>query len=163
MAEIAAGTHNASYDLTGDGLVDLADRDTWLAEAGFLNLPSGNAYRLGDANLDGVVDGSDFNLWNSNKFTTVAAWSRGDFNADGIVDGSDFNIWNSNKFTSALAGNRVTSRQAIDSANSAANRKDGQDADRLNEEEQLRHLEMILELLASERFRPAQIAAPGNE
>jgi hypothetical protein len=30
----------------------------------------------------------------------VAAWSRGDFNATGTVDGSDFGIWNTNKFLS---------------------------------------------------------------
>ncbi len=53
-----------------------------------------------------VVDVSDFNVWNSNKFTSVAAWCAGDFNADGAVDVSDFNIWNANKFTAAdgLAG-----------------------------------------------------------
>jgi hypothetical protein len=101
VAEIASGMNNPSYDLTADGLVDLADRDAWLTEAGGVNLGSGRVYRIGDGNLDGVVDGSDFNLWNSNKFTLVAAWSRGDFNADGAVDGSDFNLWNGNKFTSS--------------------------------------------------------------
>jgi hypothetical protein len=103
---IAAASHNPAYDLTGDGLVNLADRDAWLAEAGGVNLPSGNPYRLGDANLDGVVDGSDFGRWNANKFTAVAAWSRGDFNADGVVDGSDFGIWNANKFTSSDGASR---------------------------------------------------------
>lgn len=96
---IADGSHNAFFDLTEDGAVDLADRDAWLAEAGAFNLPSGAAYQLGDANLDGVVDVSDFNLWNGNKFTMEAAWCSGDFNADGVVDVSDFNIWNGNKFT----------------------------------------------------------------
>ncbi len=102
VAEIAAGTHQAVFDLTGDSLVDLADRDAWLAEAGGVNLGLGLRYLLGDANLDGVVDTSDFNLWNAHKFTAVAAWSQGDFNADGVVDTSDFNIWNNAKFTSAL-------------------------------------------------------------
>ncbi len=32
--EIAAGTHNLTYDLTGDGLVTIADRDAWLVLAG---------------------------------------------------------------------------------------------------------------------------------
>ncbi len=101
VAEIAAGTDAAGFDLSGDGVVDLVDRDAWLAEAGSVNLPSGNAYLLGDANLDGVVDGLDFISWNAHKFTDVAAWSAGDFNADGVVDGSDFADWNANKFTSA--------------------------------------------------------------
>ena len=53
---------------------------------------------LGDANTDGVVDVSDFNLWNTNKFAKTG-WSGGDFNGDGFADVSDFNIWNENKFT----------------------------------------------------------------
>ena len=101
VAEISAGSNLPNFDLTGDGLVDIADRDAWLAEAGAANLPSGNAYLLGDANLDGTVDGQDFIAWNGAKFTNTAAWTGGDFNADGVVDGQDFIAWNTNKFTSA--------------------------------------------------------------
>jgi hypothetical protein len=54
-----------------------------------------------DANLDGVVDGLDFIVWNATKFTSVAAWCSGDFNANGVVDGLDFVLWNDNKFTSS--------------------------------------------------------------
>ena len=106
IADIAAGLNSPAFDLTGDTLVNLDDRDAWLAEAGAANLPSGNPYLLGDANLDGVVDGSDFGRWNAHKFTVVAEWCSGDFNADGRVDGSDFGIWNSHKFTSALQSSR---------------------------------------------------------
>lgn len=88
-------------DLNGDGWIDVVDRDRWLAAAGAMHFPSGNPVRPGDANLDGVVDGSDFNIWNANKFTNSSSWCRGDFNTDGVVDGSDFNVWNANKFTSA--------------------------------------------------------------
>lgn len=104
VAEIAAVTNDPSFDLTGDGLVDLADRDEWLAQAGAMNLASMNPYQLGDATLDGTVDGQDFLAWNTNKFAMIAAWTAGDFNADGTVDGPDFLIWNSNKFTSADGG-----------------------------------------------------------
>ena len=52
----------------------------------------------GDANLDGSVDISDFNIWNSNKFASGTEWGDADFNFDGVTDISDFNIWNSNKF-----------------------------------------------------------------
>ena len=103
VAEIAAGGNIASFDMTSDGVVDLADRDAWLAEAGDANLPSGNPYLVGDANLDGNVDGQDFLAWNLSKFSNVAAWCQGDFNADGNVDGQDFLLWNTNKFTSADA------------------------------------------------------------
>jgi hypothetical protein len=56
---------------------------------------------LGDTNLDFVVDGQDFIVWNEYKFSADARWTHGDFNADGVIDGLDFVIWNDNKFTSA--------------------------------------------------------------
>ena len=101
VAEIAAGTNDSAFDLTGEGDVDGNDLTAWLSEAGAANLASGEPYIPGDANLDGSVDVADFNVWNGNKFTSVAAWCSGDFNADGSVDVGDFNIWNGNKFTSA--------------------------------------------------------------
>lgn len=93
---------NQLYDLNEDGRIDLADRDAWLADAATQN-GLGSPYKLGDANLDGVVDGSDFGIWNSNKFTSALNWDQGDFNQDGVVDGSDFGIWNGNKFTASDA------------------------------------------------------------
>ena len=101
VLEISVGSDNPSFDLTGEGQVDLADLDVWLAVAGAANLVSGNPYLKGDANLDGVVDVSDFNLWNANKFTNTPAWCSGDFTADGVIDVSDFNVWNGNKFQTA--------------------------------------------------------------
>lgn len=101
VLEIATGTQNPAYDLTADAVVDINDLDQWRVDAGAVNLPSMNPFLRGDANLDGVVDGSDFNIWNSHKFTSLAAWCSGDFNADGVVDGSDFSLWNANKFSSA--------------------------------------------------------------
>jgi hypothetical protein len=47
--------------------------------------------RLGDANLDGWVDGADFNAVLSNYGRTGVDWSHGDFNGDGTVDGNDLN------------------------------------------------------------------------
>jgi hypothetical protein len=116
LAEIVAGTQNAQFDTNGDAILDLADRDGWLAAAGAINLSSGNPYRLGDANLDGFVDGSDFGIWNSHKFTATSRWSEGDFNADGVADGSDFGIWNANKFTASdlIAARRRLSQQRKD-------------------------------------------------
>ena len=99
IENIAVGPADpGTYDLTGDGQVTIADRDEWLALAGAENLVSQNPYLLGDANLDGTVDGGDFLAWNTNKFTAGAAWTAGDFNADGTIDGGDFLIWNNNKF-----------------------------------------------------------------
>jgi hypothetical protein len=103
VAEIVAGTNNASFDLNNDTMVDGADLTAWLAEAGSTGglTASGNPVLLGDANLDGSVDGQDFVVWNANKFTNVPAWCSGDFNADGAVNGQDFVIWNANKFNTA--------------------------------------------------------------
>ena len=101
--EVTGATNNLDFDLTGDGLVDLNDRDAWLLEAGEANIGPGQAYLVGDASLDGVVDVSDFGIWNSNKFTNTAAWCSGDFSMDGVVDVSDFGGWNANKFTSSDA------------------------------------------------------------
>lgn len=98
-AKIAVGNNDAQYDLTGDGTVDSADLEQWLADAGLANLTGGGSYRRGDANLDGFVDISDFNAWNERKFSARAGWCGGDFNADGNSDISDFNAWNANKFT----------------------------------------------------------------
>ena len=106
VAALATGINDATYDLTGDGLVDLADRDQWLVDAGALNLPSGNAYRLGDANLDGAVDGIDFVAWNDHKFSATGKWSEGDWNADGLTNGADFVFWNDHKFTSSDEASR---------------------------------------------------------
>ncbi len=106
VADIVGGGTPGSFDLSGDGFVDIADVDAWCAEAGAINLTSGNPYLVGDANLDGFVDGSDFVAWNNNKFTTVAAWTAADFNADGTVDGQDFTLWNANKFMSADSAGR---------------------------------------------------------
>ena len=98
---VASGSFDLDFDLNGDAFVDYADVEQWLEIAGAANLASGNPYLVGDANLDGFVDGSDLAAWNSNKFTSVAAWSAGDFTADGTVDGFDYLIWRNNKFLSA--------------------------------------------------------------
>jgi hypothetical protein len=106
-AAIAAMSTDLSFDMNGDGMItllDITEEDTgWLAVGGANNaVTGGNAFLSGDANLDGSVDVSDFNIWNGNKFTPADAWCSGDFNADGSVDVSDFNIWNGNKFTSSV-------------------------------------------------------------
>jgi len=46
---------------------------------------------LGDANLDGLVNGSDFNILAANFNQSVTGWDQGDFNYDGLVNAADFN------------------------------------------------------------------------
>ena len=72
------------------------------------------AYDLhpGDATLDATTDVRDFNVWNTNKFTSDTTWTTGDFDGNGVTDVRDFNVWNTNKFTTAgnaapVAGGQV--------------------------------------------------------
>jgi fibronectin-binding autotransporter adhesin len=44
----------------------------------------------GDANLDGVVNGTDFGILAAHFGDQVTAWDEGDFNYDGVVNGTDF-------------------------------------------------------------------------
>ena len=53
----------------------------------------------GDANLDGIVDISDFGILQVNFFQS-GSFADGDFNGDGIVDISDFGILQANFFQS---------------------------------------------------------------
>ena len=97
---------NEQFDLTGDGIIDLADQSEWLSLAAAEN-GWGSPYKLGDANLDGAVDGSDFSEWNANKFTAALRWDFGNFNGDSLIDGSDFSLWNTSKFSSSSAAGMV--------------------------------------------------------
>lgn len=44
----------------------------------------------GDANLDGVVNGTDFTILAANFNKSAPNWDQGDFNYDGTVNGADF-------------------------------------------------------------------------
>jgi autotransporter-associated beta strand protein len=74
-----AGT---AFDGTNPGGSDVLVKYTW----------------FGDANLDGVVDGSDYSLIDAGYAsqqpgftgTVLSGWSNGDFNYDGVIDGSDY-------------------------------------------------------------------------
>jgi fibronectin-binding autotransporter adhesin len=47
---------------------------------------------VGDANLDGMVDGSDYSLIDNGYLNHLTGWYNGDFNYDGVVDGSDYTL-----------------------------------------------------------------------
>lgn len=94
MAQIAAGTHESSFDLTADGQVDAEDLNEWLAIAASANLPPGATYFAGDANLDGLFDSSDLvQVFQRGEYEDDAdgnsEWSTGDWDADGDFTSSD--------------------------------------------------------------------------
>ena len=111
-------------DFTGEGLVTADDIDvlydavnaasdvTFHDLDGSLTVDEGDVTHLvetilstnfGDANLDGSVNGLDFNIWNAHRFQACTGWDQADFNGDGATDGSDFNRWNQHKFLAAAA------------------------------------------------------------
>lgn len=94
-------------DLTRDGAVDDTDLTQWLSVAATHN-GFGEAYLLGDSNLDGTVNATDLNNLALNWQQNVALWSGGDFTADGVVDSADL---------TALA---LTWQQSVPMATSAA-------------------------------------------
>jgi hypothetical protein len=86
-AAMMGGANPAEFDLNGDSLVDINDREQWV-----------NVLRntfMGDANLDGEFNSSDFvTVFVAGKYETGAAalWAEGDWNGDGVFNSSDFVI-----------------------------------------------------------------------
>jgi hypothetical protein len=81
----AARANAASYGL---GYADSADPGN---PAGLASGTIEVMYTLlGDANLDGKVNGTDFNIMSANFNQSGKSWDQGDFNYDGNVNGSDF-------------------------------------------------------------------------
>jgi hypothetical protein len=69
---------------------------------------------LGDANLDGKVNGTDFNLMATNFNQAVTdGWDEGDFNYDNKVNGNDFVLLASNF-------NQFASQSSVSAADLAA-------------------------------------------
>jgi autotransporter-associated beta strand protein len=59
----------------------------------------------GDANLDGVVNGSDYAMIDNGFNAGLSGWQNGDFNYDGVINGDDYilidNSFNSQPFSLA--------------------------------------------------------------
>ena len=81
---IAGGQNPLEYDLTGDELVNFADRQFWVDTL--------KRTWIGDANLDGEFTSSDMvQVFVSGKYETNAnaGWEDGDWNADLKFGSSD--------------------------------------------------------------------------
>jgi hypothetical protein len=75
---------------------------------------------LGDANLDGLVNGSDFNILAANFNQSITGWDQGDFNYDGAVNAADFNELAAN-FNQGVSGAASAGDVAALDAFAAAN------------------------------------------
>jgi hypothetical protein len=62
---------------------------------------------LGDANLDGAVNGVDFGILAANFNKGVSRWDQGDFNYDNIVNGVDFGFLAANFNKGASGGSTL--------------------------------------------------------
>ncbi len=67
----------------------------------------------GDADLDGTVGPSDFNLLASHFGMTGQSWSTGDFDFDGAVGPSDFNLLATNFGKAGSSGTGLTSADLL--------------------------------------------------
>ena len=74
-----------AYDANNDGVVDVEDRVVWTNDLK-------NTW-MGDADLNGVFDSSDFVIvFGEGKYETggAATWGQGDWNGDQVFDSGDF-------------------------------------------------------------------------
>jgi autotransporter-associated beta strand protein len=82
----SASAANARYGL---GYADGADGVVSGLSSGQIEVK----YTLyGDANLDGVVNGTDFGILAAHFGQQVSAWDEGDFTYGGVVNGTDFGL-----------------------------------------------------------------------
>ncbi len=105
-SNIVSGENDATFDLNGDGNVDLTDQSDWLRLAGEEN-GLGGPFLAGDTNLDGTVNANDLNAIGLNWQENASAWTQGDLNADGIVNASDLNLIGVNWQKSAAAASNA--------------------------------------------------------
>jgi hypothetical protein len=87
----ALGTENSEVNLDASNpLIDLSDRDAWLADAQIE--AAGATFVTGDTDLDGDVDASDLNKLGLHwQMGGQLGWQAGDFDGSGMVDAADLN------------------------------------------------------------------------
>lgn len=86
-AAVFEGATDAVFDVNGDGQVSDADRVMWVESL------VGTSF--GDADLNNVVDFTDFLLLSSH-FGEAGGWNSGDFDGDGEVTFTDFSVLSNN-------------------------------------------------------------------
>jgi len=123
---IASGYNNGNWN--GPGIISSAAQTPTNGLLYGLGYADGNDYvvkglppgeievkytLLGDANLDGLVNGSDFNILAANFNQSITGWDEGDFNYDGLVNAADFNELAAN-FNQGVSGASAGDFAALD-------------------------------------------------
>ncbi len=93
LAELIAGYNHGAWN--GDGIASSLAAGNSNTALGYAI--SGSTFTIkytyyGDANLDGVVNGSDYTLIDNGFNNALTAWHNGDFNYDGVVNGDDYTL-----------------------------------------------------------------------
>ena len=88
---VANSQYDFRHDLSGDGIVDQRDIDSWLEAAAESNGFS-ERYLTGDANLDGEVNAADLNALGLQWQESAFGWCSADFDASGFVNAVDLNL-----------------------------------------------------------------------
>jgi len=112
---IDSSTAAASGGVYGVGFADANDPNIPGLTSGQVEV----AYTLvGDANMDGVVNGIDFSILAANFNHAVSqGWEDGDFNYDGRVNGTDFLMMTQNFNKGSLNGGDWPAIEAFAAAN----------------------------------------------
>jgi autotransporter-associated beta strand protein len=108
----AAATNSASYAL---GYADSADSGNPAGLAA--NTIKIQYTLLGDADLNGTVNGIDFGILAANFNKTVSRWDQGDFDYNNIVNGIDFTKLAANFNEAASGASDVAALDAFAAAN----------------------------------------------
>jgi pectate lyase len=88
---------SSAGDYDNDGYTDLEEYINGTDPKGTSSPTPTSAGRPGDANGDGLVNGTDYFIWLTHYGTAVSTGpAGGDFNRDGSVTGTDYSIWVSN-------------------------------------------------------------------
>ena len=87
------GRISTSADIRRIRIVFQGAVNTFMDDLGFTSTPS---LLPGDADGDGDVDQTDYNIWRSNFASTGLGASGGDFNLNGANDAPDYVIWRKN-------------------------------------------------------------------
>jgi autotransporter-associated beta strand protein len=81
---------------------------------------------VGDCNLDGKVDGSDYSLidsayvYNTTHPGYYTGWSNGDFNYDGVINGSDYTLMDNSFNTQGVQITAELASETVQATNSSA-------------------------------------------